>query len=70
MYLARRKPPIQLDDVIEDFKKGPERICELLELLCGIKIDMQGGKLPGQENGFFSTAVKNYSSRSNYWTLC
>ena len=49
MYLARRKPPIQLDDVIEDFKKGPERICELLELLCGIKIDMQGGKLPGQE---------------------
>ena len=48
MYLARRKPPVKLNDIIEDFRAGPERICELLELLCGIKIDMQGGKLPGQ----------------------
>ena len=53
MYLAKRKPPVKLDDVIEDFKKGPERICELLELLCGIKIDMEGGKLPGQATSRF-----------------
>ena len=53
MYLAKKKPPVKLDDVIEDFKKGPERICELLELLCGIKIDMEGGKLPGQATSRF-----------------
>ena len=53
MYLAKKKPPVKLDDVIEDFKKGPERICELLELLCGIKIDMEGGKLPGQSTSRF-----------------
>ena len=30
-------------------KKGPERVCELLELLCGIKIDKEGGRLPNQD---------------------
>lgn len=47
LYLSKRRPPVKLTDIVDDFKAGPERMAQLLEILCNVKIDMEGGKLAG-----------------------
>lgn len=47
LYLSKRKPPIKLNDIVDDFKNGPEQMAKLLEILCGCRIDTESGR-----NGF------------------
>ncbi|CBY11405.1 unnamed protein product [Oikopleura dioica] len=50
LYLSKRKPPIKLTDIVDDFKNGPEQMAKLLEILCGCRIDTESGRLSGQRS--------------------
>jgi hypothetical protein len=62
IYLSKRKPPVKLNDIIDDFQAGPEKMAQLLEILCHCKIDMEGGKLPGHKAGSIDT-IKNIQNQ-------
>ena len=66
LYLSKRKPPIKLADIVDDFKNGPEQMAKLLEILCGCRIDTESGRTGFRKDRPFS----DYSGQRITFTIC